>query len=219
MTILPKQKTYKIVYDMACKDLLRSDQETRFAAAGLPYTKKDEGFLAKIPFFDETISLTVPDFSFKSSKGANITLVTKIVLLHYIIKASGEALGADKIPYEDVPGLRHYSPIFQKRVLKPLASAFGFDSYSFLEAGLAIGGHQETYGDTSFTLFALPRVPLTFILWVGDDEFPPSLRILFDPSVVGYLPLEDIMVISKLASTRILKEARLQHMDEVPHDM
>jgi hypothetical protein len=60
----------------------------------------------------------------------------------------------------------------------------------------------------------LPRVPITFILWEGDDEFPPSIKILFDPSITGYLPLEDISVISKLASTRIVKEARLKYSDD-----
>lgn len=216
---LPKQKTYKTVYDTACKELLQSDLEKRCAAAGLAYVEKEQGFFIEIPFFDEIISLTVPDFTFKSSKAVNVTLVTKIILLHYILKASGESLSSEKIPYEDVPGLRHYFPVFQKRILKPLASAFGFDNHAFLAAGVSLGGREEEYGDASFTLFALPRVPLAFILWLGDEEFPPSLRTLFDPSVVGYLPLEDIMVISKLASTRILKEARLQHINEVPDDM
>ena len=219
MTVLTKQKSYKKVYDMACKDLLVSDQEARFAAGGLPYTKKDQGFLVEIPFFDDIINLTVPDFLFKSTKGVNVTLVAKIVVLHYTLKACGTPLGAEKIPYEDVPGLRHYLPVYQKRVLKPLASAFGFDGHAFLEAGLSLGGHEEEYGDASFTLFPLPRVPITFILWTGDHEFPPSLRTLFDPSVAAYLPLEDITVLGKLASTRILKEARLQHMDDVPYDM
>jgi hypothetical protein len=77
----------------------------------------------------------------------------------------------------------------------------------------------EEYGDASFTLHALPRIPITFILWEGDDEFPPLIRTLFDPTIPGYLPLEDIVVISKLASTRILKEARLQQNDDQIYDL
>lgn len=206
--VLTKQKIYKKVYDTACSDLRNSDQEERFVAAGLTCTTTETGLVAYIPYFDEIISFAIPGFTFKSSKGVNITLTAKIVLLHYILRASGVPLGGDKIPYEDIQGLRHYYPVFERRVLKPLQSAFGYNRQAFLDAGLSLGGQKEEFGDGSFTLRALPRVPITFILWEGDEEFPPSLRTLFDPSITGYLPLEDIVVISKLASTRILKEAR-----------
>ena len=102
-----------------------------------------------------------------------------------------------------------------KRVLKPLQNAFGYDKYAFLEAGIALGGKEEEYGDASFTLFAFPKVPITFILWEGDEEFPPSVKALFDPSITGYLPLEDIVVIAKLAASRILKTAHKQHSIEM----
>jgi hypothetical protein len=164
-----------------------------------------------VPYFDEIITLKLPEFLFKSSKGANVTLVTKIIILHYINTAVGSLPGNDKISYGDIPGLAGYLPVFEQRVARPLIAAFGFDKYVFLETGASMGGIKEDYGDASFTLYALPRIPITFILWEGDGEFPPSLKMLFDPSIAGYLPLEDITVISKLASTRIIKEARLRY--------
>ncbi len=211
MVELRKQKIYKSVYEMACEGLLEADRERQFVNAGIAYEKQATSYRAVVPYFDEAITLEVPGFSFKSSKGANVTLVTKIIILHYINTADGTALGADKIPYEDIPGLAGYLPVFERKAAKPLIAAFGFDRNAFLDAGLSLGGEKEEFGDASFTLHALPRVPITFILWEGDQEFPPSMKILFDRSITGYLPLEDISVISKLASTRIIKEARLKY--------
>jgi hypothetical protein len=211
---LRKQKIYKNVYEMACEELLGSDHETQFANAGVISETRQKGYRVDVPYFDEIISLELPGFSFKSSKEANVTLVTKIIILHYINTASGAPLGADKIPYEDIPGLAGYLPVFERKAARPLVTTFGLDRHAFLDAGLSLGGEREDYGDASFTLQALPRVPITFILWEGDEEFPPSIRILFDPSITGYLPLEDISVISKLASTRIVKEARLKYSDD-----
>jgi hypothetical protein len=211
---LRKQKIYKNVYEMACKELLGSDREAQFAHAAVAFETRQKGYRVDVPYFDEIISLELPEFSFKSSKEANVTLVTKIIILHYINIASGASLGADKIPYEDIPGLAGYLPVFERKAAKPLVATFGFDRHAFLEAGLSLGGEREDYGDASFTLHAFPRVPITFILWEGDEEFPPSIKILFDPSIRGYLPLEDISVISKLASTRIVKEARLKYSDD-----
>ncbi len=212
--LLQKQKTYKNVYDSACERLLGSDIERQLKNAALQYETGDGIFTIVIPFFDEAISLASPKFVFKSAQGSNITLVTKIILLHYINTANGDLPGGSIVAYEDIPGCRHYQPVFEKRVTRPLQSAFGQDKYAFLEAGVALGGKKEEYGDASITLYALPRVPITFILWEGDEEFSPLVRVLFDPSIAGYLPLEDIVVISKLATARILKTARKQHMDE-----
>jgi hypothetical protein len=40
------------------------------------------------------------------------------------------------------------------------------------------------------------------------------VKILFDPSIDSYLPLEDITVISKLAAVRILKAARKSYQED-----
>ncbi len=141
-------------------------------------------------------------------QGSNITLVSRIVIFHYLLTASGLPETGDLIPYEDIPGCRPYLPVFESRVTRPLVSAFGFNRDAFAEAGAALGARPRDFGDVSFTLNALPMIPLTFILWEGDQEFPPSVKVLFDRSVDDYLPLEDITVIAKLASTRIVKAAR-----------
>jgi hypothetical protein len=206
--MLEKQKTYKKVFDLACEELRTSDLEDRFRKASVACTVDNGQYLVECPFFDETIFIEIPRFSFRSKQGSNITLATKILILHYLLNASGRPLGAEKIPYEDIPGCRPYFPVFERRVVRPLISAFGFDRDLFRASGEALGGASESYGDVSFTLHALPMVPLTFILWEGDAEFPPSLKILFDPSIDEYLPLEDITVISKLAAVRIIKAAR-----------
>jgi hypothetical protein len=190
---------------------LDSDCKTSFINAGVEYGDLKDQCTVDVQYFDETITLKVPDFLFKSSKGSNVNLVTKIIILHYINTANGSLPGIEKISYGDIPGLAGYLPVFEQRVARPLVAAFGFDKFVFLETGIAMGGIKEDYGDASFTLYALPRVPITFILWEGDEEFPPSMKMLFDPSITGYLPLEDITVISKLASTRIVKEARLRY--------
>jgi len=215
---LKKQKAYKTVFEIARDALVASDYAQQCALAGLKCMQETATATIEVPYFDEIITIQIPRFSFESSINANVTLVTRIILLHYVNNASGIPLSGEKVAYGDIPSCMHYEPVFTKRALKPLERAFGYDKYAFLEAGTALGGKEEEYGDTSFTLFAFPKVPVTFILWQGDEEFPPSVRALFDPSITGYLPLEDIVVIAKLAASRILKTAHKQHMDETDDD-
>ena len=102
-----------------------------------------------------------------------------------------------------------YAPVFQKRVADPLVRVFGNDSDGFLRAGLAIKGERTSFGDVSFVSNALPRVSITFVLWKGDEEFPPSIRILFDRSIDRYLSLEDVVVLGEMAAKRLIAR-RLQ---------
>jgi hypothetical protein len=175
--------------------------------------KKEDITYLSVPFFNESIELAVPGFIFKSLKGSNITLTAKIIILHYLIQASGAPVDATLAPYEDIPGCRVYLPVFERRVVTPLLRAFGYSRNAFSAAGSALGGKVEEYGNASFTLSAFPRLPITFILWEGEEEFAPSIKVLFDRSIPTYLPLEDVVVVSKMAATRILKEARKEYSE------
>jgi hypothetical protein len=211
---LPKQKAYKKVFELACDELARLDPGEQGRNAGVAFRGAHGGGTFEVPYFDEVLTIKVPGFSFRSSKDANVTLVSRIIVLHYLARATGAPLQGEQVSYEDIPGARHYLPVFETRVTKPLATAFGYNRDAFREAGIALGGKEEEYGDVSFTLFVFPKVPVTFILWEGDEEFPPSVRTLFDPSLPGYLSLEDIVVLSKLAASRIIKAARIRYADE-----
>jgi hypothetical protein len=205
---LVRQKTYRKTFELACDRLRESALEDRAARAGLTLTRRGDGCDISVPFFDDTIEIAIPDFSFRSASGSNVTLTTKIVLLHYLIHASGDAVGTALVPYEDIPGCRSYLPVFERRVVAPLLRAFGASRDAFVAAGAALGGREEEYGNGSFTLSPFPRLPLTFILWEGDEDFPPSIKVLFDRSIPTYLPLEDVVVVSKMAATRILAAAK-----------
>lgn len=53
------------------------------------------------------------------------------------------------------------------------------DSSGFLNRGASLGGVQVGYGDAACRLPAFPKLPLTVVLWFGDDEFPPKGEHLF----------------------------------------
>ena len=208
-----RQKAYRKTFQIACEELARMPLEEHLKMGGLRFSEKGQSYVIFVPSFDETIELSIPGFAFSSSRSSNITLTAKIIILHYIINASGAPLSRDLVPYEDIPGCRVYAPVFERRVSKPLLTAFGYDRDAFARAGASLGGKPEEFGDASFTVNAFPRVPLTFILWEGDQDFPPSIKVLFDRASQHYLPLEDVVVVSKMAATRILRQARKEYVD------
>jgi hypothetical protein len=208
---LVRQKAYRKTFEIACNRLAALSLDEQARKAGVTLIEKGQSWNLSVRFFDETVELSIPGFTFSSSKSSNTTLAAKIILLHYLIHASGVPLTDELVAYEDIPGCRSYAPVFERRVTKSLVSAFGHDRDAFTRAGISLGAAETDFGDASFTLNAFPRLPVTFILWEGDQDFPPSMKVLFDSTVHLYLPLEDIVVVSKMAATRIFKEARKEY--------
>jgi len=46
---------------------------------------------------------------------------------------------------------------------------------------------------SSLRLFPLPRVPVTLVLWLRDEEFPPRMDLLFDSTCDLQISLSDII--------------------------
>lgn len=69
---------------------------------------------------------------------------------------------------------------------------YGDDPDAFKAAVLALDGQLVDMADGAGRLLPFPRIPLYFLLWVGDDEFPARLRVLFDRSIERFMPADAI---------------------------
>jgi hypothetical protein len=82
---------------------------------------------------------------------------------------------------------------------------FGRQPDLLLEATQPFGGHEAQLGDASVTVDAFPHVPVTLVIWKGDDELPPSGNVFFDASITDYLPTEDVTVLAGNLVWKVVK--------------
>ena len=134
-------------------------------------------------------------------------MVTRILLLHYLIRADGSPLTRKWVGYKDIPGGLLYAGVFARRVTEPLVRKFGKSAKWFKEIGIKIGGKSEDVEDASFVLHVLPFIPLQYVLWEGGEEFPSTVHLIFDASVGHYLSLEDIVVLGQMATGRLIHQS------------
>jgi hypothetical protein len=92
--------------------------------------------------------------------------------------------------------------------VEKLVNLFGKDPEAFLKIGKRLGGSEILFGDKGFALEVFPKVPLAYILWKGDAEFPPRASVLFDSMIEFHLPL-DIIWCMVAETTRRLTEPLL----------
>lgn len=90
--------------------------------------------------------------------------------------------------------------------MEEVAKRYGRDGEGFLNAGMAeLGGAHVRLGDTAFTFSPFPRVSMTMILWLGDDEFPARASLLFDGNADRQVPMDVLWAVALLACQRMLK--------------
>ena len=87
--------------------------------------------------------------------------------------------------------------------LDRLAARYCGDFEGFFRRGDELGGHALEHGDASLRLHPFPRVPVTFILWGGDDEFPARADMFFDATCEQHLPM-DVNWATAMSSVLIL---------------
>ena len=196
---------YELAYRLAREQLLKIDDiEQQCRKSGTQYI--DSRKAITIEYLNQSYLITLPDIQISlMGKEAEVPLRDKILILHYLTQAKGTPLSNQVITYKELPEGSAYFPTFYQRTIKPLVNYFGNEPHRLLDMAKILAGHEADYGDTAVTINAFRRVPITLVLWKGDDEFAPEGNVLFDRTISDYLPAEDIIVLSETTVRRIIK--------------
>jgi hypothetical protein len=62
---------------------------------------------------------------------------------------------------------------------------------------LKVGGKKVDLGDVAFLFHFFPRLPVAFVHWVGDEDFPPSNKVLYDVSAGNYMPTHGLVALTE----------------------
>jgi len=208
---LPDKKNYEYGYELAYKlareQLARIDDiKQQCFKSGAQYQVIDSRKIITVEYLNRLYQVTLPniEISAKNSEEA-VPLRDKILILHYLTQAKGTPISNKIITYKELPEGMNYFPTFVKRAIKPLIDHFGKEPQQLVDAAGVLGGHRAEYGDAAVTINAFSRVPITLVLWRGDNEFPPEANILFDSTISDYLTTEDINVLCETIAWRLVK--------------
>jgi Domain of unknown function (DUF3786) len=90
--------------------------------------------------------------------------------------------------------------------LDRIKERFGRDKVAFVERGLRFGAEIVRVGDAAVRIYPLPRVPVTIILWLQDEEYPARATLFFDSTVDFQLSLSDIVWSVAMMTTLVMGE-------------
>lgn len=120
-------------------------------------------------------------------------------VLWYLAAAKDIGLTGRLLKPESLKGGHHFFTGTHELPLRALAGKYGHDRDAFLARARELGGRELGFGDASAELLPLPRVPVTLIVWLGDEEFPPRADLLLDSSCEIQLSLDIIWSVAMLS--------------------
>ena len=182
-------KGYEDAICLAEEQLKKQDPAQVVANTGVVWT----GETYEIPWLGQQIALE------------DASLEQKIIWMHYMNTQGPKKTRGVYINYKQVPGAAIYNANFIKRCIDPMVQVFSNDLEGFWEKGKALGGQRVPHGHMGFTLPVLPYLPVTFIIWQGDDEVPSNGNILFDETAIEWLCPEDLVVLASLPVYTMMK--------------
>ena len=103
--------------------------------------------------------------------------------------------------------MRDFGMQFHQNLLEdakdPWAEKFQNDPEGFRRACLSLGGTPLPSGDIAFAIELFDGLCIAVQLWLGDEEFPPNLRFLWDENANMYIRYETMYFAKALLLERI----------------
>jgi hypothetical protein len=199
---MPRVDDYYAAADLTRGDLRKREADQVAEAAGAKLVKEPSGGLRlEIRFLGRLCTASWPELVFSElQSGKDLTPQEQVLILHYLAGARGNVLTGKWISYQEIPDGRFYMDAFIRRAKNPLVNTFGAKAERLRDLAVsAYGASPFDHGDVSVVFDGFPYVPIVFILWEGDDEFPPDGNILFDESVAQVLSAEDTVWLAGMA--------------------
>jgi len=169
------------------------------------YSQK-EGFL--LPYLNYTLRIDPQNFAvFSTDPKKIIDPALEVLILHYLRDARTTGPTGKWVSYRELPSGGFYYAVFRARTEIPLIKRLGSRPELFEKAAGGLGGEPAQYGDLAFKIITLPRLPLVYILWTKDEEFPAKASVLFDSSAENHLHIEDLAYLGETVTRELIRSA------------
>ena len=200
-------QAYELSYKLAREKLAATgDIERQCRKADAIYEKTDDSTRILVQFLGRRHAILLPEIDVISAdKSQPVLLRDKLLILHYLNTARGTPPTQRLVTFRELPAGPVYFPTFTKRTIKPIVDNFGKDPSKLAAAAAQFGARRGDMGDVSVIIDAFPRVPITFVVWGGDEELPPQGNVLYDANISDYLPTEDITVLTESIAWRLVR--------------
>ena len=130
--------------------------------------------------------------------------IHQAMILYYFYSSKGSPGPGKWISFSELADGQFYNAAFQGYTSKKLLQHFQEDYEGFEKNNLDLCAEKVDFGDGAFKHQILPQVAILFVYWKGDDEFPPSYKILFEDIVDYHLPTDALAILGSMLTGKLV---------------
>jgi hypothetical protein len=203
---LPKQDNYEQALKLGLDTFKRKDPGRLADKSGCRY---EDGQVI-VPHLDRHIVIDAKAGTIGVQEtGEEAPIWLSILTLHYINSAPGRPPTGTLKHFREFKEGSFYEPAYNRRTKEILTAVFGDDPSPVIPAGEKLKGKKVDNGDAAVELPYYPYLPITCIVWRGDEEFPAEAAVLFDETADLYFTAEDMAVAGQMAVLELLRAANV----------
>lgn len=129
----------------------------------------------------------------------------QILLIRYLLAPHGGNLTGELVSEKDFPGGSTFFQGPHAMPVEQIIRCYGSAAQAFVSRGRELGAELTELGDAALTFYPFPLIPVTYVLWEGDEEFPPSVTCLFDRSISKWFEFDMIFTLVLVLTERIVE--------------
>lgn len=173
---------------------------------------KDEGDYLTIAHFGREFAIGKADGTIKPLKDeepvSNYEKLDIYTLFGYV--SPGAHFQDDWVSFDKLKDMGPFFPAFQKGIIQPFARMFQGHTQKLEAAFRKLNGVKLPWSDVGYELRAFACIPIRFLFWEGDEEFPAQANVLFDASATDFIHGESIVTIASVGLDKIVRAAGVQ---------
>ena len=201
---LGQLKNFQSAIAKAAEDLSKMDPEQVALNARVDFDPETDSFIVPVLGKEYRLERAAGKIHHPPLPDEHVMGSMTVLLLHYLIGSKQRMLRNKLISYRELPNGMVFYNAFRNLAIDPIAEIFGNDMEAFEEHGMELGGNRVSYGEMAFEFSIFPRVPVTYILWTGDEEISASANILFDLSALEHLHTEDLAEVGEVITHQLV---------------
>ena len=169
------------------------------ARCALPYNEESHTFA--FPLLGDTYMISHPGFEITGERTP--TNAERILFLRHMLDGSNAVSGGQFLTYREFPWGEVYNTQFTGRCIVRYAMSYGFKSHLLPPIMEKLPARAIDASDVGYEITLMPGLTIRFLLWLGDEEFPPNAQILFSDNFRYAFSTEDMANIGDIILGRM----------------
>jgi hypothetical protein len=126
-----------------------------------------------------------------------------LFIIYYLLNFKDVKIKNEWISEKDIPGGTTFFRGPHEIPTSIISKQYKNDINAFSERCIELGGDLLDLADSAYGFNIVPQIPIAVLYWEGDEDFFPEAKILYDKTMIDYLPSDILFSLAVEVCARI----------------